>query len=183
MKGLIIFLSGAALGGVVAWKIAEKKYTDIAEEEIESVVKRFEDRRKELENEYNEKKKEIRNEETNKEIIKNLSYGVDISTEEDKNVEETKVVPSRILPYVISEDEYGEKDYDEVTLLYYADKVLADDEDNVIENILDTVGYSLNNFEKDQYLEQLLVRNEEEEVDYTILKSLKTYSEQVEGYK
>ena len=34
MKNVLIFLSGAAIGSVVTWKIIEKKYKDLADEEI-----------------------------------------------------------------------------------------------------------------------------------------------------
>ena len=44
MKNVLIFLSGAAIGSVVTWKIIEKKYKDLADEEIESVKETFKTR-------------------------------------------------------------------------------------------------------------------------------------------
>jgi hypothetical protein len=41
MKNVFIFLGGAVVGGLATWKLVEKKYRDLADEEIESVVERF----------------------------------------------------------------------------------------------------------------------------------------------
>ena len=41
MKNLLCFVAGAAIGSVVTWKLIEKKYKDLADEEIESVIETF----------------------------------------------------------------------------------------------------------------------------------------------
>ena len=41
MKNLLFFITGAAIGSVVTWKLIEKKYKDIADEEIASVIETF----------------------------------------------------------------------------------------------------------------------------------------------
>ena len=45
MKNLLCFVTGAAIGSVVTWKLIEKKYKDLADEEIESVIETFKNRK------------------------------------------------------------------------------------------------------------------------------------------
>ena len=81
-------------------------------------------------------------------------------------------------PYVISPDEFGEKDgYENVTLTYYADGVLTDYFDNVISNVDEVVGFdSLDRF--GEYEDDVVfVRNEKMETDYEILRDLRDFNE------
>ena len=41
MKNLLFFVAGAAIGSIATWKLIEKKYKDLADEEIESVKETF----------------------------------------------------------------------------------------------------------------------------------------------
>ena len=50
MKNVFIFLSGVTVGGVAAWKLTEKYYRDIADEEVKSVVETFKKRENENKN-------------------------------------------------------------------------------------------------------------------------------------
>ena len=45
MKNLLCFVTGAAIGSIVTWKLIEKKYKDLADEEIESVIETFKNRK------------------------------------------------------------------------------------------------------------------------------------------
>ena len=88
-----------------------------------------------------------------------------------------------VAPYVISEEEFGEmEDYDQKTLFwYYRDNILATDEDLEVEDKFTTIGDALEEFEKDRYLERVLVRNEQDETDYEILVSDKHFYEVTGG--
>ena len=104
---------------------------------------------------------------TNIESIKNIDdYTVKIEQKEDK-----------IKPYLISEEEYGEFGNDEITLIYSSDNILIDEDNHIIDDVQNIVGDTLSEFEKDLYLDSILVRNENMGIDYTILKSEKTYDE------
>ena len=71
--------------------------------------------------------------------------------------------------YVIPPDSYGELGYEEVSLTYYADDVLAYDDDSVIRNVDKVVGKgSLNTFGEYED-DSVFVRNEERKTDYEIL--------------
>ena len=80
-------------------------------------------------------------------------------------------------PYVISPDEFGELDeYEAVSLNYYADGVLTDDWDNVIEDVDGIVGKdSLTHF--GEYEEDsVFVRNDNLKTDYEILMDVRNFS-------
>ena len=81
-------------------------------------------------------------------------------------------------PYVISPDEFGnEFDYEEVSLTYYADGVLTDDQDNIIEDVEGLVGLdSLNHFGEYED-DSVFVRNDALQTDYEILADLRNYSD------
>ena len=50
MNKVLMFALGAAVGSLITWKLLEKKYKDLADEEIASVVERFKNREKEESN-------------------------------------------------------------------------------------------------------------------------------------
>ena len=204
LKGVLIFVLGAAAGSLATWKLIEKKYKDIAQEEIDSVKDTFSKMKK---NEYpdnledypdfeefddsddsddveEEPKPEQKIDRNNKpdivEYAKILSetgytnYAERQDKKEKKGVE--PVEDER--PYVISPDEFGEKDgYENVTLTYYADGVLTDYFDNVISNVDEVVGFdSLDHF--GEYEDDVVfVRNEKMETDYEILRDLRDFNE------
>lgn len=204
LKGVLIFVLGAASGSLATWKLIEKKYKDIAQEEIDSVKDTFSKMKK---NEYPDKledypdfeefddsddsddveeepKPEQKIDRNNKpdivEYAKILSetgytnYAERQDKKEKKGVE--PVEDER--PYVISPDEFGEKDgYENVTLTYYADGVLTDYFDNVISNVDEVVGFdSLDHF--GEYEDDVVfVRNEKMETDYEILRDLRDFNE------
>ena len=204
LKGVLIFVLGAAAGSLATWKLIEKKYKDIAQEEIDSVKDTFSKMKK---NEYPDKledypdfeefndsddsddveeehKPEQKIDRNNKpdivEYAKILSetgytnYAERQDKKEKKGVE--PVEDER--PYVISPDEFGEKDgYENVTLTYYADGVLTDYFDNVISNVDEVVGFdSLDHF--GEYEDDVVfVRNEKMETDYEILRDLRDFNE------
>lgn len=198
LKGVLIFVLGAAAGSLATWKLIEKKYKDIAQEEIDSVKDTFSKMKK---NEYPDKledypdfeefddveeepKPERKIDRNNKpdivEYAKILSetgytnYAERQDKKEKKGVE--PVEDER--PYVISPDEFGEKDgYENVTLTYYADGVLTDYFDNVISNIDEVVGFdSLDHFGEYED-DAVFVRNEKMETDYEILRDLRDFNE------
>lgn len=204
LKGVLIFVLGAAAGSLATWKLIEKKYKDIAQEEIDSVKDTFSKMKK---NEYPDKledypdfeefddsddsddveeepKPEQKIDRNNKpdivEYAKILSEtGYTNYAERQDKKEKKGVEPVEYeRPYVISPDEFGEKDgYENVTLTYYADGVLTDYFDNVISNIDEVVGFnSLDHF--GEYEDDVVfVRNEKMETDYEILRDLRDFNE------
>lgn len=118
MKGVFIFLAGAAVGSAVTYKLVEKHFRDLAEEEIESVKEVFKERlvtdakdenpNPVAEEVYDAIKEINKNNERLEEIIKNGNYatGVDMAEEgtESQQVEGVEEI-------VDEEDEDDDSDY------------------------------------------------------------------------
>lgn len=81
-------------------------------------------------------------------------------------------------PYVISPAEFDtEDDYEVYSLTYYADGVLADEQNNPIENVDNMVGRdSLNHFGEYED-DSVHVRNDAMKCDFEILRDLSNYSD------
>ena len=72
------------------------------------------------------------------------------------------------------------EEHEQISLTYYADGVLADENDEVIEDVEDAVGIdSLNHFGEYED-DSVFVRNDARKCDYEILLDQRTYSEVVE---
>ncbi len=194
ITSFMIFIFGAAVGSVVTWQYTKKKYEQIAQEEIDSVKETFsklkEVKSKDNESEENNNTRTIVERAKDKPSIveyaallrkKGYTNYSDIdSLSEDSNVSEEEVDENMIndKPYVISPDEFGEfDDYDVISLTYYADQVLADENDELVEDIEETVGFeSLNTF--GQYEDDsVFVRNDRLKCDYEILLDQRKYSD------
>lgn len=175
MKNVLIFLAGAGIGSVITWKLIEKKYKDLADEEIESVkevFKRREEERKTVVKEITDENKET------KKITKKSGKNKKEKTVEDIIVEEKYIVDSPIK--IIKEEEYGQlDDYEMCSGLYYADgKLTLDDvEEEPIDDPTDYIGHALDEFVDNKYLEQVFVRNDDRKCDYEILRSEKNFSD------
>ena len=81
------------------------------------------------------------------------------------------------VPYVISPDEFDELDgYTAISLTYFADGVLSDENGVIIDDVEEIVGDGLNHFgEYDE--DAVYVRNDAKRCDYEILKDERKYAE------
>lgn len=87
-------------------------------------------------------------------------------------------------PYVIHYDEQNERDYSTSTFTYYAgDDVLCDEKDKIIEDRDDIVGdHNLDRFGHGSHDPLIVyVRNDALSAEFEIVKSDKTYAEEVHG--
>lgn len=203
MNKVIIFALGVAAGSAGTYFAVKKAIEARTDKEIESVVETFKERfdkmeailtdeQKEKLGIYSPSKEMLKDEpfeknypkpteernETQKNYeqeMKNLGYstGVDLSEETDHNAERIAQIGSA--PYVITEDEFGEFGNDEETLIFYADGVLATEDDDPIDDVEELVGNCLDEF--GEYNERLYVRNQEREIDYIILRSEKLWAD------
>jgi len=87
--------------------------------------------------------------------------------------------------YVIHKDEFGETDNNEATLSYYAgDDVLCDQQDRIVDNQYALVADCLNKFGHGSHDRNVVyVRNEPLGIDMEVIKSDRTYAEEVHGFK
>lgn len=180
MKNLFIFLAGAAIGSITTWKVIEKKYKDIADEEIESVKQVFKERQEKLSNIGSN----VNNFETYKDIIKDLSYenrdctleDTEEKKEESNDISLKKDDIDRSKPYVISPEEYGEIfGYETKSWTYYADDILVDEFDQIVEDPELYIGDGLKHFGEFED-DSVFVRDEKASIDYEILRVTEEFS-------
>lgn len=178
LNKFLIFTAGVVIGSAVTWKLVKTKYEQIAREEIESVKERYSNRvntvtvdtvevttKHEPIDEYKDEFDEVK-EEYNQ-IVQRYTKPKSDTSEPDE-------------PYVIPPEEFGEKDdYECVSLIYFADNVLADECYEPVPSINATVGRdalnSFGEFEDDA----VHVRNDNLKKDYEILLDSRNYSEVV----
>ena len=78
-------------------------------------------------------------------------------------------------PYVISPEEFGEGDYETISLTFYADKVLTDETGDIVEDVDNLVGLdSLTHFGEYED-DSVFVRNDATNTDYEILLDTRNY--------
>ena len=191
MKNLLCFVAGSAIGSVVTWKLIEKKYKDLADEEIESVKETFKNRKPRItKDEVKETVEKVINKwKEPKETVEDIVTAEGYSTEDEEETEEddesnytVNVDPSVevIVPYVITPEQFGEySEYGTKTLTYYADNVLTDEIDNPITSgeMETMIGPDALDHFGEYEDDSVYIRDEMNEMDYEILKSEKMFSE------
>jgi hypothetical protein len=177
----ITFVLGVAVGSVVTWRYVEKKYEQIAQDEIDSVKEVFSKREAEF-TEDTEVQIKADNARRKSNIIEYAAYLREQGYTNYSDVDK---------PYVITPEEFGDlDDYETISLTYYADQILADDNDVIVDDIEDVVGFdSLNSFGEYED-DSVFVRNDRLKCDYEILLDQRKYSDvikrrphEVEDYK
>ena len=191
MKNLLCFVAGAAIGSVVTWKLIEKKYKDLADEEIESVIETFKNRKPRItKDEVKETVEKVINKwKEPKEIVEDIvtaeGYYIENEEEIDEDDESNYTVNvdngiDVVTPYVITPEQFGEyNEYGTKTLTYYADNVLTDEIDNPItsEEMVTMIGPDALDHFGEYEDDSVYIRDETNEMDYEILKSEKMFSE------
>ena len=189
--GLVIFVAGAGIGSAVTWIFTKKKYSNLAKKEIDSVKEAFANRKevfREQKNDINDNSEQPNSQadKAAKALKKKsiMDYSSFSKYEELNKKYSNEKKLGKECPYVISPDEFGEfDDYEKISLTYYSDKVLTDDNDDIIEDVDAVVGIgSLDHF--GEYEEDsVFVRNDQRMCDYEILLDTRTYSEAMKDEK
>ena len=161
LSNVLIFAAGAAIGSVITWKMVKTKYDQLIQEEIDSIKEAF-----------------SREEE---EMVEDAKNYVDILNDRGYATEETDQKggeDSVERPYVISPDEFDEFDnYEAVSLTYYADGVLTDEDDQPVDDVDEIVGEeSLNHFGEYED-DSVFVRNDRLKTDYEILMDTRRFED------
>ena len=186
LKNLFIFAVGAAAGAVATWKLLNDKYEKLYHEEVEA-YKEYHKEKSDKATTEPKSEPEVKKEEhihkidqdhiMNKlrDTIERAGY-TDYSTTKVKNESEEKDVR----PYVIRPEELGDQiGYDVIELTYYADGVVAE-EDDVMDDVDEVIGIdSLGHF--GQFEEDAVcVRNDRLKCDYQILLDERKYSDVID---
>lgn len=195
MKNFFTFVTGLVIGSVVTYVVVKDKFEKIAQEEIDSVKEVFGRR---VEKEADKKVEKIAEKEVEKirkeyndygSLTKNYTSYSKNETEEDDCAQvededgvelfEVERASNSDRPYVIDPWDFGGEDgYDTVTLNYYADDVLTDSDDNVIEDedIDDFVGADFAEHFGEYEKDCVCVRNDRLKIDYEICRDIIKYS-------
>lgn len=179
----IMFAVGAVIGSAVTWHFAKGYFAKIAQEEIDSVKEVFSKNEQQPTEEHEEPREGLSEEEVARATPAYHAlakrYETPAFTTEEKEVSDVD------RPYVIRPDEYGQfYDYATFELTYYDDGVLADDTDEIIEDIDDVIGYdSLKHFgEFEEDPDIVHVRNDRLKSDYEIAMSSSKFSDVAGAY-
>lgn len=181
---VFMFAAGAAIGSAVTWKILKDKYERIVQEEIESVKEAF--------NGMNEQSEDCESDDEEEQPHQiNWSELEDLDEETDEELEEyanltnlyssekggaEKVEVKR--PYVISPYDFGEIDeYNTVSLTYYADGILEDDDHEIVTDVDELIGEKALTTFGEYEDDSVFVRNERLQTDFEILKDPRTYED------
>ena len=179
IKNVLIFGAGAIIGSICSIQMVKERLKEDAESEIAEMRAYYRDKMKENKEEETITKEEefepieevIEKEEKQMEkIIQDKGY---------VNQKEEEVSNTYDIPYVINEEDYGsEEDYDTEVLTYFADKVLVDEVDEIIEDMDTVVGLgNLSIFEEFEGAKTIYVRNEIYKTDFMICKDDWNYSD------
>ena len=168
MKGLLIFAAGLAIGAVAGACVIKNKVLADAKEEIEEV------------REYYRSKREVKEEQPEVEsVTEEKEYNDIISNNGYVNYNKPEKIQTPVVdPYIIDPSEFGEEvGYDTETLTYFADGVLVDDVDDVIDEPDLVVG--LNNLDifKEFGASSIYIRNDMYKTDYEVLRDDWNYSD------
>jgi hypothetical protein len=149
------FIGGAAIAALATWKLLEKridkKYSDIAQKEIDSVKEKFtvpRVKKNESEKIPGEEKtekflKSIMDKPSLSEYARKLKDGGYTNYSNVKDEPEVKKDEPDDGIHIITPDDFGDnEDYDQISLTLYADGILADEDDTII-NAEEVVGDAL----------------------------------------
>lgn len=194
--GLAVIL-GAAVGSAVTYKFLNKKYEKICQEEIDSVKEVWAEKYAELFDE------ELEDEDEEEEVVSAETVKVDtnkpsiseyasilkaneyteptnysgMSTDEEEEEEEEEIEMEDGIS-VIDPDEFGEEeDYDTVVFYYTSDGLLITEDDELVEDMENKVGFraleTFGRYEDDA----VHVKNDNIKTYFEILKDERKYSE------
>jgi hypothetical protein len=182
IANVAIFILGTGVGSVLVWKYVRKKYERIAQKEIDSVKDVFSKRSADFYTKQTESKPNITEytAKLHEQGYVNYSNTKAANSEnpEPVNDSETPTSPDTEKPYVITPEEFGEfYDYEKISLVYYADQILADDNDELVEDVENIVGFESLTFFGEYEDDSVFVRNDKLKCDYEILLDQGTYSD------
>lgn len=180
------FCLGAVLGAATAWLCLKKYYADIAQEEIDSVKETFSGRanaKKNIlhENKSNKKPNDMALKPDLVEYMNKLQEEgyVNYTEHSKKSTRETNLSSDDIR--VIAPEVFGDSDeHTLIELTYYAgDKVLADDGDEIIEDLSSTVGEDFADHFGEYEDDAVFVRNDRLKCDYEICRDPRSFADVV----
>lgn len=187
LSKVLIFAAGAAVGSAVSWKLLKDKYEQIANEEIECMKEFYltqvtkecskEDIPETVEEFETVKPMNIR-EYAERLAAQNegkVQYSKILEATGYSGEEKTEVVELKE-PYVIEPEEFGDLEgYDEISLIYFNDEVLTDDNYDLVDDADAKVGADFATHFGEYEDDSVFIRNEARRTDYEILADSRNY--------
>lgn len=174
ITGILIFCLGAAAGAAGAWIFAKKTFSELARTEIESVKEVYKAKTETADNLSDAfcqaadiSEKSARAFDEFRKVVHNNGY-------EESSDDISQSSPSAA--YIISPDAFGELDYEQISLNYWLDGYLTDEDDGIIKDPESIVGNeALGKLDDDN--DAVYVRDDELRVDYEILLDKRKFSD------
>lgn len=163
-KSMVAFLFGAAVGAVGAYFYTKQKYESIIDEEIESVKNAYADEKdiEECADSQTEPEESLDESESAR-----ISYNKIASDYGHQTTE--KRGPRHIEP-----EEFGESDLS-ITYTYYADGIVTDEMDIIVDDVDEAIGTDFVSDFDDDDCEVTYVRNDIRHCDYEIVRERERY--------
>ena len=171
MKGFFIFAAGVVAGAVAGAYLVKDKVMADAKQEIEEVREYYKSKKETKKEETVEEQpvEEVKEEKEYKTIVENSGY---VNYNKPEQIAQHSVLEDE--PYSIDPEEFGDKEeegWDTMVLTYFADGVLIDDADEIVEQPDVVVGLdNLKIFEEFPDATCVYVRNETWRTDFEILR-------------
>lgn len=179
IKGVLMFAAGAAIGSFATWKLLNARYEERYQEAVKSTKEAYSRRNPSVDSEEGEEtsEDELPDIKVYAALLKQedyIDYSSNTSPSDAEKEEKKDTTVER--PYVISPEEFGEfDDYERISLTYYADGKLTDDNDELVDDVDEIVGEdSLTHFGEYED-DSVFVRNDARKCDYEILLDQRNY--------
>lgn len=180
MKGLLIFAAGLAVGAVTGALVIKNKVLADAKAEVEEVREYYRSKQQERGiKEVEETKEEVKETEETKEETAKFDRNTYINYNKmAREYQTSKDSTFADDPYIIDPEEFGENpEYDTMTLTYFADGVLVDDVDDLVDEPDVVVGLENLKVLGDYGATSVYVRNDIYRTDYEVIKDDWNYSD------
>ena len=179
LRNIFIFSFGVIVGSVTTWRCIKNYYEQLAQEDIDSVKEAYSN------------KPQIQMCDIDKGFIEEPDTSTVYKVEDKPDIFEYAEILEKKgyvanksshlkknKSYVISPNEFGEfEEYNQISLTYYADQILADENGEIIEDVDGVIGMeSLTHFGEYED-DSVFVRNDILKCDYEILMDDKNYSD------
>lgn len=180
LNKIFIFSAGAAIGSVITWKMLESKYEQFVQDEIKAFKEEYAGVKKNVDIGDTDRFDVGLNDEPEKPIKRDRKEYSSIIENEGYNTIEKGDAVGLERPYTIEPDEYDTlSDYEAISLTYYADEVLADDMDNIVDDIDEIVGDDFADYFGEYEDDTVFIRNDMRKCDYEICRDPRKYSDVV----
>ena len=173
----IIFIAGLAIGSGITYFSLKNRYERVINEEVNSLRENYKKKYDSV-SELAEKitKDYARADVDIQKIVEDNKY--DTTDKYETSTEDKVISPS---PYIIGEEEFASTSFNEKASLtfYEGDEILTDDDDKIINNIDELIGYSNIDYFNRYDVDVIHVRNERLSIDYEVVRDTRSYSDYI----